>query len=65
VAMELMPSRQRAKSMVRHKHTFREATPGKRSRVMAGLVPAIQDFASLQQRRLDAWRLDAWRQARA
>jgi len=26
--------------MVRHKHTFREATPGRRSRVIAGLVPA-------------------------
>ena len=33
---------------------IQEATRGECNCVMAGLVPAIHDFASLQQRRLDA-----------
>ena len=33
---------------------FQEATRGECNCVMAGLVPANHDFASLQQRRLDA-----------
>jgi hypothetical protein len=33
---------------------FQEATRGECNCVMAGLVPAIHDFASLQQRWLDA-----------
>jgi hypothetical protein len=34
--------------------SIQEATRGGRDCVTAGLVPAIHDFASLQQRRLDA-----------